>query len=220
LARRREPVVVVGLGRFGTAVALELHRYGTEVLGVDSRPQVVQKLAGQLSQVVVADATDADALREIGVPDFTRAVVAIGSEQQASILSTALLADLGIEHIWAKALDRQHASILERVGAHHVVQPEHDMGERVAHLVSGRLLDYLEVDQDWVLAKTRPPQQYVGVPLGRSGLRSRHRVTVVSVKPERGQRFTHAGTETVLAYGDQVLVAGHPDDVERFVEDI
>lgn len=218
MARYSEPVVVAGLGRFGTAVALELDRRGTDVLAIDARPLVVQRLSGRLSRVVAADTTDADVLRELGVPDFGCAVVAIGTEQQSSIVTTALLSDLGVDDIWAKALDAQHAGILRRVGAHHVVLPEHEMGERVAHLVSGRLLDWVEVADDWALAKTRPPREFVGVPLGRSGMRQKRRVTVVSVKAEKAARFAHAANDTVLAYGDEILVAGHPDDVERFVD--
>lgn len=214
----KEPVAVIGLGRFGTALALELSRGGTEVLAVDSQPGVVQRLAGQLGQVVVADSTDADALREIGVPDFSRVVVAIGADLEASILTTALLVELGVPDIWVKALSRQHATILERIGAHHVVLPEHDMGERVAHLVSGRLLDYIELGPDWVLARSKPPRDLVGVPLGDSRLRTRHHVTVVSVKPQGQDQFTHAGLDTVLAYGDEIVIAGRPVDVERFVD--
>ncbi|WP_432536451.1 potassium channel family protein [Kineococcus arenarius] len=217
---RNEPVAVIGLGRFGRALALELARGGTEVLGVDVDPRLVQSLAGQLEQVVVADASDVEALREIGIAGFTRAVVAIGSDMQASIITTSLLSDLEVDDIWAKALSDQQARILRRVGAHHVVLPEHDMGERVAHLVSGRALDYLEVDEDWVLAKTRPPHYLVGVPLGRSGLRAKRRVTVVSVKPAHEQRYRHADTATVLTYGDEILVAGAPADVDRFIDEI
>ena len=218
MARYKEPVAVIGLGRFGTALALELSRGGTEVLAVDKQGAVVQRLAGQLGQIVVADSTDVEAMQEIGMPDFSRVVVAIGTELESSILTTALLVELGIPDIWVKALNRQHATIVKRIGAHHVVLPEHDMGERVAHLVSGRLLDYIELDADWVLAKAKPPRELVGVPLGESRLRSKHRVTVVSVKPQLTGRFTHAGTETVLSYGDEIVIAGEPADVERFVE--
>ncbi len=218
MARGAEPVVVIGLGRFGTALALELVRRGTDVLAIDSRPKVVQRLSGQISQVVTVDATDVGALREVGAGDFNRAVVAIGTDQQASILATASLAEMGVQDIWAKALDKQHARILAKVGAHHVVQPEHEMGERVAHLVSGHMLDWIELDEDWVFVKTRPPQFLVGVPLGESKLRSKHKVTVVSVKLENRKGFTHAGVDTVLAYGDEIVVAGQPEDVERFVE--
>jgi trk system potassium uptake protein len=218
LADHKDPVAVIGLGRFGTALALELARGGTEVLAVDSRPELVQRLSGQLGHVVVADSTDLDALTEIGVGDFNRVVVAIGNDLEASILTTALLAELGIRDIWAKAVSRQQATILERIGAHHVVFPEQDMGERIAHLVAGRLLDWVELDPEWVFAKTKPPRDLVGVPLGESGLRKRHHVTVVSVKPEGKASFTHAGMDTVLTYGSVIVIAGHPDDVERFVE--
>jgi trk system potassium uptake protein len=218
LASHKEPVAVIGLGRFGTALALELARGGTEVLAVDARPDVVQRLSGQLGQVVVADSTDPDALTEIGVGDFHRAVVAIGNDLEASVLTTALLAELEIRDIWAKAVSRQQATILERVGAHHVVFPEQDMGERIAHLVSGRLLDWVELDPQWVFAKTKPPKELVGVPLGESGLRKKHRVTVVSVKPENTTSFTHAGMDTSLTYGAEIVIAGRPADVERFVD--
>jgi trk system potassium uptake protein len=218
LVSHKEPVAVIGLGRFGTALALELARGGTEVLAVDSRPDIVQRLSGQLGQIVVADSTDPDALAEIGIGDFNRAVVAIGNDLEASILTTALLAELEIRDIWAKAVSRQQATILERVGAHHVVFPEQDMGERIAHLVAGRLLDWVELDPQWVFAKTKPPKELVGVPLGESGLRKKHHVTVVSVKPENQASYTHADYDTVLTYGSLIVIAGRPDDVERFVD--
>ncbi|TQM67716.1 trk system potassium uptake protein TrkA [Actinomadura hallensis] len=211
------PVVVIGLGRFGSALALELARRGTEVLAIDNRPKVVQALAGRLTHVITADATDIDALRELGVDEFYRAVVAIGGDLEASILTTSLLAELEIEEIWAKAVTHQHKRILERIGAHHIVLPEHDMGERVAHLVGGRMLDYVEVDEDFALVKTRPPRELVGVPLGETRLRSKYGVTVVSVKSV-GEQFTYATPDTVLQYGDVILVAGPIAKVERLAE--
>ena len=218
MASHRDPVAVIGLGRFGTALALELAGGGTEVLAIDHCPDIVQRLSGQLGQVVVADGTDVDALREIGVGDFSRVVVAIGTDLEASILTTSLLVELGVADIWAKALSSQHGKILERIGAHHVVFPEHEMGERVAHLVSGRLLDWVELDPEWVFAETKPPREIVGTPLGQTGLRKRHRVTVVSVKPEGSDAYTHAGMDTVLSYGSTIVIAGRPRDVERFVD--
>lgn len=215
--RGHEPVVVLGLGRFGSALALELTRRGTEVLAIDSRPRVVQALSGQLTHVVQADSTDMDALRQLGVPEFYKAVVAIGTDLEASILATSLLVELGIDDIWAKAVSRQHGRILERIGAHHVVFPEHDMGERVAHLVAGRMLDYIEVEEDFAIVKVRPPRELVGVALRDTRLRARHGVTIVSVK-SGDTPFTYATADTVLQYGDLILVAGKVEDVERFAE--
>jgi trk system potassium uptake protein TrkA len=208
--------VVIGLGRFGSSLALELTRRGTEVLAIDSRPKIVQALAGNITHLATADATDLDALQQLGVADFYRAVVAIG-DLEASILTASLLVELEIDDIWAKAVSQQHRRILSRVGAHHVVLPEHDMGERVAHLVGGRLLDYMEVDENFALIKTRPPKEYVGLPLGESGLRRKYGVTVVAVKKE-GEEFTYAASDTELSYSDIIIVSGRTDQVERFAD--
>lgn len=216
---KHEPVVVIGLGRFGSALALELTSRGTEVLAVDSRPKVVQSLAGQLTHTVTADCTDIEAMRQLGVPDFSRAVVGIGTDLESSILVTSLLLDLEIEDIWAKAISREHGRILDRLGAHHVVFPEYDMGERVAHLVSGRMLDYLEVDEDHAIIKVKPPRNLVGKPLRESGLLNRQGLTVISVKRPDGS-FEGATGDTVLTYSDIILVLGKVHDVERFADDI
>jgi trk system potassium uptake protein len=214
---RNDPVVVIGLGRFGSSLALELTRRGTEVLAIDSRPKLVQSLSGQLTHAVIADSTDLEALRQLGVPDFYRAVVAIGTELEASILTTSLLAELEIDDIWARAVNHEHARILQRVGAHHVLLPEHDMGERLAHLLNGRMFDYMEVDENYALVKTRPPREYIGVPLGESNLRRKYGVTVVCVKG-KDEEFTYAGAGTVLAYDDIIVIAGKIKQVERFAE--
>lgn len=217
---RDDSVVVIGLGRFGGALALELADRGTEVLGIDNRAKIVQSFAASLPHVVTADSTDIETLRQLGVGDFNRAVVGIGSDIEASILTTSMLSELEVADIWAKAISRQHSTILTRVGAHHVVSPEHDMGERVAHLLSGRMLDYFEVDEDFAMVKTKPPRDIVGVPLQETKMRSKYGVTVMAVKSEvqttTPPEFAYATPETVLMYGDVILVGGRINDVERF----
>ncbi|CAM01457.1 potassium channel family protein [Saccharopolyspora erythraea] len=209
--------MVIGLGRFGSSLAGELVSRGSEVLAIDSRPDVVQRHADELTHTAVADTTDPESLRQLGVPQFRRAVVAIGTDLEASILTTSLLADFGIPHIWAKATSRQHGRILERVGAHHVVLPEHDMGERVAHLVTGRMLDYIEIEEDFALVKTLTPDEAVDRALGESRLRSKYGVTVVGVK-RPGEEFTYATADTVVRKGDILIVAGQKDQVEEFAD--
>jgi trk system potassium uptake protein TrkA len=208
-------VLVIGMGRFGVALARELERSGTEVLAVDDSPERVQRYAGMLDTIVVADATDPKALEELGAADFRTAVVAIGTVED-STLAVSNLSVLGVERIWGKALSAQHAVILERVGAHRVVQPEHDMGQRIAHLVSGEVLDYMRVAPNWVIAKTKPPRSIVGVPLRDTRLREKNRITVIAVRPQGHEQFTHAGVDTVLTYGDEILVMGQTQDVTRF----
>lgn len=210
-------VVVVGLGRFGKSLALELMDQGTEVLGVDADRRIVQSLAGRLTHVVEADSTNEEAMRQLSVPDFDRAVIGVGNDLEASILSASVALSLGVEQVWAKAISHAHARILTQIGVHHVVRPEHDMGKRVAHLVNGRMLDYIEIDDGYAIVKTRPPQRLFGVPLGQSTIRAEFGVTIVGVK--RGeQAFTYATAETVVEPGDIVIVSGPRDSVERFSE--
>ncbi|MBQ0926490.1 TrkA family potassium uptake protein [Saccharopolyspora endophytica] len=209
--------MIIGLGRFGSSLAAELVRRGSEVLALDSRPNVVQRYADELTHTAVADSTDPESLRQLGVHQFKRAVVAIGTELEASILTTSLLADFGIPHIWAKATSRQHGRILERVGAHHVVLPEHEMGERVAHLVNGRMLDYIELAEHYALIKTHAPAEAVGNTLGELKLRSKYGVTVVGIK-RPGEDFTYATADTTVDQQDMLIVAGTTTQVEAFAE--
>ena len=208
-------VVVIGLGRFGSALADTLVDLGHQVLGVDADANIVQDALGRLSHAVQMDATNPKALEQLGVKDFEVAVVAIGTDIEASILTTAALADVGIPRIWAKAITESHGRILGRVGAHHVVFPEHDMGQRVGHLVTGRMMDYIELDEGFALVETTPPVHVVGKTLAEAGIRARYGVTVVCIKPE-GQPFTYATPETVMAAEDILLVAGEKRHAEDF----
>ncbi|MGI8722681.1 MAG: potassium channel family protein [Geodermatophilaceae bacterium] len=209
--------VVLGLGRFGRSLAVELARRDVQVLGIDQDAKIVQDLSEQLTHVVNADTTDPDALRQLGVTDFAHAVVAIGTATEASILTVAALSDLEVKSIWAKATSRLQARILERVGAHNVVLPEQEMGERVAHLVTGRMLDFIAFEDDYALVKTRAPAEAVGKSLGAARLRSRYGVTVVGIK-RSGQDFTYATQETVVESGDILIVAGKTRAAEDFAE--
>jgi trk system potassium uptake protein len=213
-------VLVVGLGRFGEALALELHRQDIEVLGVDLDGAVVQRLAGRLPNVAQADGTSVDALRQLGAEQFPRAVVAIATDIEASVLTTmALIDELRIDLVWAKALSRTHGEILDRLGVARSVQPEHDMGERTARILARGLTEYFPIEDDFALAEIRTPASLAGKPLGETGLRSRFGVTIVSVKPPEG-RFQHAGLDTVLSTGEYILVAGNPKDLDRMIAEL
>jgi trk system potassium uptake protein len=209
--------MVIGLGRFGGAMAETLVRMGHDVLGIDADARVVQAFSARLTHVVQADSTNADVLDQLGGRDFSHAVVGIGGDIEASILTTAALVDLGVKNIWAKAITDAHGRILERVGAHHVVFPENDMGERVAHLVTGRMLDYIEIDESFVLVETMPPKELIGQTLGEAGVRGRYGVTVVCIKPA-GQSFTYATPDTPINANDILLVAGDIKHAEAFAD--
>lgn len=210
-------VVVIGLGRFGESLARELVASGTEVLAIDHDEKIVQKLAGVATHVVAADSTDEEALRQLGVHEFERVVVGIGSHLEASILTCSVLKAIGVKDVWAKAISASHGRILSQLGIQHVVRPEHDTGRRIAHLVAGRLLDYIEFDDGYAIVKLRPPKSIFDVPLGESGVRRKYGVTIVGVKTP-GKDFTHATQDTVVHDGDLVIVSGPRTRVEEFAE--
>lgn len=211
-------VLVVGLGRFGEAFARELKHQGIEVLAVDSDPDIVQRLSADLINVVEADATNAEALRQLGAEEFGRAVVAIANNIESSVLATLALIDgLKIPQVWAKALSEDHEKILKRIGVHRAIQPERDMGARAARSLVLAAADYVRIEDDYALVEIEVPESLVGVRLGDSGLRNTFGVTVVSVKPPGGP-FSHADVDTVLVAGELILVAGHPADLKDLTD--
>ena len=210
-------VAVIGLGRFGTALALELVKGGHQVLGIDTDEKIVQSLAGQLTHVVTANTTDEDTLRELGLADLDSAVVAIGADLEASILTTSLLLQLGIKQVWAKANSTAHGKILNQLGAHHVIFPEFEMGRRVAHMVSGESLDYVHIDEDFVMVKSICPASFDGRSLAELKIRSNYGVTVVA-SSHGGGEYKPAFPETVLEAGDHLIVAGRKQPLDEFVQ--
>ena len=210
-----DSVAVIGLGRFGSALALELMKSGTEVLGIDGSEEIVQAHNSLLTHVVRADSTKEETLRQLSVPDFDRVVVAIGSDIQANILTASLLLKLGIPNLWAKAVNDQHGEILEQLGIGHVIYPEKDMGKRVAHLVRGAMQDYIEIGENFALVKTAPPKAVLGTSLGESKVRARYGVTITAFH-RPGVGWSYTTLETVLEAGDVILIAGQSERVEAF----
>ena len=212
--KKSDGVLVIGLGRFGSAIAATLDRLGQDVLAVERNPELVAQWAGRVA-LVEADATNPEALEQLGAREFPVAVVGVGSYLEASVLITGNLVDIGVPQIWAKAISNEHARILQRIGAHHVVLPEADAGARVAHLVSGKLLDYIEVEDGFTIVKMRPPKETQGFTLAQSKVRERYGVTVIGVKSP-GIDFVYATPDTRLSANDLIIVSGHADLLERF----
>lgn len=210
-----DSVVVIGLGRFGASVARSLVASGHEVLAIDADAEVVQDMAHELPHVVQADSTDIQALQQLSVSDFSHAVVSIGTNLEASVLTVLNLAQIGMKDIWAKANSPQHGRITERVGAHHVIYPEADMGERVAHLVTGKMMDFIEFDDGFAIAKTRAPMETHNKTLAESNVRKKHGITVVGIK-RRQQDFIHAEPDTEIKPGDHLILAGATPLIKKF----
>ena len=209
------PVLVIGLGRFGAATAGQLARLDREVLAIDGSIDLVQKWSERLTHTVQADARSIDALKQVGAHEFSIAVCAVGSSIEASVLITANLVDLKIPQIWAKAISQSHGKILSRIGANHVIYPEAEAGERVAHLVSGRMLDFIEFDDDFAIVKMYPPKPIRGISLAEAHVRQKYGITVVGVKSP-GKEFTYATADTVVSNHDLIIASGNTADLDKF----
>ncbi|WP_262282974.1 TrkA family potassium uptake protein [Micromonospora sp. MA102] len=216
-ARRTDDssVVVIGLGRFGSRLAGSLLQLDQDVLAIDHEQDRVQHWASRLDRVVQADTTEENVLRQVGVADFRRVVVAIGASVEASVLTVLALAELGIPQIWARATSEKHAKILNSVGAHHVIFPEAETGDRVAHLIVSRMLDFMEFGHDFAIAKVRVPPSLVGRSLRELTPTDRYGVMVVGAKPA-GEPFRYADPDTVLEPESVLIVEGPIDRVQQF----
>lgn len=208
-------VAVVGLGRFGSAVARELVAGGTEVLGIDSSEQLVEAHSGALTHVVRCDSTNEQALRQLAIPDFDRVVIGIGTDIEASLMTASLIVDFDGPLVWAKAVSEAHGRILERLGVQHVVFPERAMGRRVAHLVRGAMLDYVEIEENFSIVKTSVPRHLRGKTLQEAQIRAGYDVTVIAIK-HGGEDWTYATPETVLHADARIIVAGATRKAEQF----
>jgi trk system potassium uptake protein len=208
-------IVVIGLGRFGCHLADALAALDHEVLAIDRNAEQVQRWSANLDRVVQADATEEGALRQLGVADVRRAVVAIGASVEASVLTVLALVELGVPQIWARATSGKHAKILDSVGAHHVIFPEAETGERVAHLIVSKMLDFVEFGDDFAIAKVRAPGTLVDHTLGEIGPAQRCGVRVVGVKLP-GERFRYATDDIRLGRDSMLIVEGTIDQVQGF----
>lgn len=207
--------VVVGIGRFGSSVARTLSENGYNVLAIDRNGERIQTIASEVTHAVEADATDEDALRTLGVRNFDVAVVSIGDNIHASILSTLILKELGVPYVVVKAQDTLHGKVLTKVGADRVVYPERDMGVRIAHnLISSNVLDYIEFAPDYSIVEIIATDNMYGKSLAELQLRSKFGVNVMAIKRGKNLNITPSADDRILE-GDVLIVMGKNEDLEK-----
>lgn len=205
--------LILGLGRFGSSVARALSRLGHEVTGVDRDPTVVENQSSILARAVRGDATNVDILRPLAVRDYDVAVVAIGSDTEASLMATLLLKELGARQVVAKASTEFHGRILGRIGADRIVFPERDMGLRVAYnLASTNFLDFIELSPELSIVEITPPAAMVGRSLRQLDLRAKYGVNVVVMR-KGGTVKVSPRADEVIESGDVLVVIGHIDSI-------
>ena len=211
----RRQVAVLGLGRFGQAVALELTRLGHDVLAVDRDERTVQSIADEVTHAVQADITDPDAIDALGLADFDTAIVAVSESLEASIMATVLLRRIGVRRVIAKAAHDLHGSILGQVGATRVVFPERETGFRVAHSFrASGVQDYLDAAPGYGIARIALAPSWIGKTIGEMERVGGGRLTALAVTRAGSVILNPTGDE-VLRVGDALIVAGLDEDLER-----
>jgi len=214
----KNQVLVVGLGRFGSSVARSIYNLGHDVLAIDVDEERVRHIMGQVTYPVTGDATDEAVLKDLGISEYEAAVVAIGADIVASVLTSVLLKNIGVSYIVARAHDELHGNALERIGVDKVIHTESEMGVRVAHnLFNPNLQEYLELAPNFGLSKIKVSEHYVGKTLkdqGFSSPRDKYGLTVLAIK--RGNDITlNPDNEERLQDGDILILAGKDDLLER-----
>jgi trk system potassium uptake protein len=204
---KKQSFAVIGLGRFGSAMATTLTELGQDVVGIDGNEETVQKLADVIGSALALNATDERALRTAGVQDVDVAVISIGENIEASLLAVMLVKDLGVPRIIAKAVTPLHGRILERLGVDRVIFPEREMAMRVAHsLVVANVLDYIELSRDFSIIEMPAPEEFSGKSLKDLQLRNRYGLTLIAIKRKTG---TGDGEVTNVApTADDEILAG------------
>lgn len=210
--------VIIGLGRFGTAIASELSALGHEVLAVDVDEERVQQVADHVTLAVTGDGRNIEVLRALGVRNFDCVVVAMGSDVGNSALITLNLKELGVKEVICKAQSHVHSRVLEKIGADRVVFPEYEMGAKLAQgLSSSNVLNFIELSEDYGILELSAPQSWQGKSLRELDVRNRHHVNVIAIR-KNGELNVAPSPDLPLESGDQVVALGRYEDINLLHE--
>jgi trk system potassium uptake protein TrkA len=214
----KRQVVVIGLGRFGSSVVRSLYNLGHDVLAIDNDESRVQQIMGQATYALTGDATDESVLRELGIPDYDAAVVAIGSAVVPSIMASVLLKTLEVPYIVSRAYNDLHGNTLERIGVDKVIHAESEMGVRLAHsLFNPNVQEYLEVTPNFGISKMRIPNRFVNMSLkelGFSNARDKYGLAVLAIRRRSDITLNPDGDDRLQA-GDTLVLAGRDELLDR-----
>lgn len=216
----KKEFVVIGLGRFGGGIVRELVKQGANVMAIDTDSERVDEFARIATQAVVADTTEEEVIKSLGLRNFEHVIVAIGEDIQSSILTTLILKELGVPQITAKAQNDYHEKVLRKIGADFVVHPERDMGIRIANnMLSNSVLDYLELSAEHSLKEIKASDNIAGNSLIELDIRAKYGVNIVGITRGNDILISPAATERIQL-GDILLIIGADVDINRFVKKV
>lgn len=211
-----EQFVIIGCGRFGSAVAQELTKLGREVMVVDIDPDVIQNMSNIVTYAVQADVTDANTVRTLGIGNFDTAIVTMGANIQGSMLATLLVKETGVKKVISKAQSKVHSQILYKIGADRVIFPEREMGIRLAkNLVSKNVLEFIELSEDYSVIELRVSEDWVGKTLEELEMRKKYGVNVVAIKNLDNVNISVLGSYRIQE-NDRLVVIGQNENLNKF----
>lgn len=214
--KMKKEFAVIGLGRFGGSICKTLSDQGMEVLAIDIDEDKVNEYANIAAHAVIGDSLDENVLKSLGIRNFGNVIVAIGDNIQASILTTLILKELGVEHITVKAQNEYHEKVLSKIGADRIVHPERDMGRRIANsLMSNTVLDYLELSEEHSIVELVAGQKIDGHSLIDLDIRAKYGINIVAIKRNHDIIVSPQASETIRQ-GDILIVIGADVDINRF----
>lgn len=217
----KKQFIIIGLGRFGGSITKTLVSLGHEVMALDKSESKVHEFSQIATQAVQADATDEQALKELGIRNFDHAIVAIGDDIQASILTTLILKDMGVSKVTVKANNDYHSKVLEKIGADRIIHPERDMGVRVAHhIVSENVIDYIELSPEYSLVEVIASSSMGGKTLGALDIRANYGCNIMAIRTKDNEMNISPRAEDEIQQGDILVVIGSNKDINHFEEDL
>lgn len=210
--------VVIGCGRFGSALAKTLYGLGHDVLAIDQNMDIVQEIADSVTQSVQVDATDENALLSLGLRNYDVAIISMSSDFQTSIITSLILKEMGLSHIICKAKNELQAKAFYKIGADKVVFPERDMGIRLAHnLVSKNVMEFIELDPKYSIIEVIVPKKWTGKTIADLHLRKQYEVNVVAIKRGKEVNVSPASTDRLQAE-DLLVVIGEAKKLNSLTE--
>lgn len=202
--------VVIGMGRFGTAVASELCNLGNEVLAIDDSAERIQQVADLVTHAVVGDARDPAVLKALGVRNYDCAIVSVGNDIGTSALITLALKEMQVPKVVCKAGSHIHRKVLEKIGADRVVFPEHEMGVKLAQSLShSNVLNFIELNEHYGIVETRAPEAWMGKTIRELDVRAKYKVNIIAVRGEENKDYNIApGGDYTVKQGDSLVILG------------
>ncbi|NCB52049.1 MAG: TrkA family potassium uptake protein [Clostridia bacterium] len=206
-------ILIIGLGRFGTHLALKLMELGNEVMIIDKNEDVVNKLASQVTRALVGDCMESGVLESLGVSNFDLCFVCISDDFQSSLEITSILKELGAPCVISKTDRDIHAKFLLKIGADHVIYPERDMAQRAAFKYSAKnAFDYIELTPEYAILEAEVPEKWIGKTLRELDIRSKHNINVIGRKTEQ-KVIPFTSPDYVFSSGEHLVFAGSKKDI-------